>query len=73
MKVFPDLERTTPDDVYEVVQQCITAAASWHVRHNSNDPEVDNYALNELLLWSRNQGYDSPSLNFDQPKLEELK
>ena len=71
MKVFTDLENTTPDEVFEVVQQCIPAAASWHVRNNSNDPEIDNYSLNDLLLWSRDKGYDSPSLNFDQPELEE--
>ena len=68
MKVFTDLENTTPDEVFEVVQQCITAAASFHVRKNSNDPEVDVHALNELLHFARNKGYDAPPPCFDQPE-----
>ncbi len=68
MKVFTDLENTTPDEVFEVVQQCITAAASFHVRKNSNDPEVDVHALNELLRLMSCSGYDVPSPRFDQPE-----
>tara|TARA_R100000479_G_C6195246_1_gene132671 strand:+ start:238 stop:456 length:219 start_codon:yes stop_codon:yes gene_type:complete len=68
MKVFTDLENTTPDEVFEVVQQCIVAAASWHVRQNSSAPWLDQHWLNELLHFARNKGYDVPPLYFDEPE-----
>jgi hypothetical protein len=68
MKVFTDLENTTPDEVFEVVQQCITAAASWHVRQNSSDPQLDLHGLNELLHFAGNKGYDAPPPCFDEPE-----
>lgn len=72
MRVFPDLKETTPDEVFDVIEQCVTAAASFYVRANSVDPQLDIHALNDILHWARNRGYECPSPCFDEPESEEV-
>ena len=61
MRVFPDLKETTPDEVFDAIEQCVTAAASFYVRANSVDPQLDIHALNDFLHWANNRLAKSPS------------
>jgi|5B_taG_2_1085324.scaffolds.fasta_scaffold64623_1 ribulose bisphosphate carboxylase small subunit len=71
MRVFSDLKETTPDEVFDAIEQCVTAAASFYVRSNSVDPMIDIHALNDFMHWANNRGYEVPIPCFDDPELEE--